>query len=60
MSEDIVRLFFPQWQGSGDSNDLYFSAIEIYDLHLKENEIRSLVDLWLRMKQHFSDKVGLL
>jgi len=42
MSEDMVRLFFPQWQGSGDSNDLYFSAIEIYDLHLKENEFISI------------------
>lgn len=42
MSEDLVRIFFPQWQGSGDSNDLYFGAIEIYDLYLKENEFISI------------------
>lgn len=42
MSEDLIRLFFPQWQGSGDSNDLYFSAMEIYDLYLKDKKFVSI------------------
>lgn len=42
MSEDLVRLFFPQWQGCGYSNDLYYSAMEIYDLYLKGNGFISI------------------
>ncbi len=42
MSEDLVRIFFPQWQGSGDNTDLYFSATEIYDLYLKEHDFISI------------------
>ena len=37
-----MRIFCPQWQGSGDSNDLYFSAMEIYEMYLKDRGFISI------------------
>ena len=42
MSDNLLRMFIPQWQGSGNTNDIYFSAMEIYDLYLKDNEFISI------------------
>jgi arginase len=32
----MLKLYFPHWQGSDNTNDLYFSARDIYDMYLKE------------------------
>lgn len=42
MPDNLLRMFIPQWQGSGNTNDIYFSAMEIYDLYLKDNEFISI------------------
>ena len=37
MKRNHLNLFFPQWQGSGISKDLYYSALKVRDAYLPDS-----------------------
>lgn len=39
---DFLKILFPQWQGSGTNNDLYYGAFEIRDAFLPENSYKQI------------------
>ena len=39
---DFFFFLFPQWQGSGTNNDLYYGAFEIRDAFLPENSYKQI------------------